>query len=161
MRRFIAFLIFLSVVVVGLLYFYPTIKRYFAVQIDDVSYFSFSYTTGLIKDTTVLYKVECNDEGKECTATVKRRGIAEEDAYKTLVDSNFMRKIRNVLVDHNVGKWNNFYKTNSHRLDGDSFTMDIKMINGETIQAHGYMKWPNNYGIVKDEFDKIFKDLLD
>ena len=160
MKRFIGFLLFLTVVVVALVYFYPTINRYFTVQIDDVSYFSFSYTTGLIKDTTVLYKVECNEDGKDCTATIKLRGVAEEDAKKTLVDSNFMRKLRNVLVDHNVGKWNNFYKSNSRTLDGDKFTLDVKMINGKKIQAHGYMKWPNNYGVVKDEFDNLFKDLL-
>lgn len=159
MKRIISFLIVTLVITVALIYYYPTLVRYFSVHIDEVTSFSFSYTTGLIKDTTVLYTAVCEDNG-ECNAKVKLRGIADEDAVEVAVDKNFMRKIRNILEDNEVSKWNNYYETNTHALNGDEFTLKVEMANGDKITAYGYMKWPNNYGTVKTEFDNLFKDLV-
>ena len=70
-----------------------------------------------------------------------------------------LERIEKVLKDNHVEKWNGFNKNDKNVLDGDSFSMSITTREGEEIDAHGYMKWPTNYGEVKTELDKIFEDI--
>ncbi len=44
-------------------------------------------------------------------------------------------------------------------MDGDSFSISITMINDKSINASGYMKWPNNFRNVRDEISVLFMNL--
>lgn len=159
MKKFIGFLIFVAIIGIGVVAYYPAIVRYFTVPVDEVDYFKFKYTAGYSKDTSIIYAAECNQDDV-CVATVKLRGVAEEHAPKVDVDRAFMRKIRDIIEENEVNKWNGFDKTNSRSIKGDAFSIDIRMANNRKIFARGYMKWPKNYSAVREQFDQLFKDLV-
>ena len=46
-------------------------------------------------------------------------------------------------------------------LDGNSFSMSITEKDDTNTSAHGYMMWPDNYHKVKEELDKLFKNILE
>ena len=154
MKNFIIFLLVAAVIGAACFYAWPIVKKMGRVKISDINYFEYTYTVGYEKDSNVAYKIECNSNNT-CTATVKLKGMAQEDEIVQLVDDHFMTKLEHILIDHNVGDWNGFYKINKRILDGDSFTMKVKMNNNKKIEAHGYMSWTNHYGEAKDEIDKL------
>ena len=101
----------------------------------------------------VRYELECKDK---CLVTIKPNNLPEEEVFQTEVNNDVKHKIEKMLKKYHVEKWNNFNKHDPNVLDGNSFSIDISMKNGETISASGYMKWPENYGKVSNELDEIF-----
>ena len=45
-------------------------------------------------------------------------------------------------------------------MDGNSFSLTVRMKNDDYISATGYMMWPKNYSNVKSELDNIFKNCV-
>ncbi len=127
------------------------------VEIKDIDYFSFSYTNGYAINSNVLY--ELNYKDYKYIAIIKPNEVSEEDKKTVVVKEDTIKRIEDVLKKYNVQNWNNFSKFDKNVLDGDSFTLNIKLKNGQTINANGYMKWPKNYNEVKNELDIIFMEL--
>lgn len=127
------------------------------VEIKDIDYFSFSYTNGYAINSNVLY--ELNYKDYKYIAIIKPNEVSEEDKKTVVVKEDTIKRIEDVLKKYNVQNWNNFSKFDKNVLDGDSFTLNIKLKNGQTISANGYMKWPKNYNEVKNELDIIFMEL--
>ena len=137
-------------------YYLPTLKK--TVEIDDVTAFNFTYTTGYGADNYVSYSVECKSDG--CVAKVKPQRTIEINAVIVNVDDAFLGRLRKIIEDNDVGSWNGFNKSNQHVLDGNSFDLKIIMKNEKSIKAYGYMKWPDNYNKVASEFDNLFMSLV-
>ncbi len=125
-----------------------------SVKISDITSIRFFYTTGTAIYDNVSYSLELKDG--VYTATIKPQDIADEDALKIEVDEAVMVEIKELLKTNKVGKWNGFQKSNHNVLDGNSFSLSIYMKNSDSINAGGYMKWPNNYREVRDGLDSIF-----
>lgn len=89
-------------------------------------------------------------------AIIKPYGISEEDELKVIVDKDIMDNIEGILRKYHVEEWNGFNKVNKNVLDGDDFSLSVKMVNDEEIYASGYMSWPKNYRNVIDGIDEIF-----
>lgn len=123
------------------------------VEIGEFKYFHFSYSNGYEKDSNISYDVECKDK---CIATIKPYGVSEEDATIVELDDETVNEIISVLKKYEVEKWNGFSKHDKYVLDGDSFSLNVRMKNDDYLSASGYMMWPNNYGKVCGELDSIF-----
>ena len=125
-------------------------------EITTIKRLYFTYTNGYAMNSYVTYELNCDDK---CTVKIKPLGEDEENAKEYNVSKKDLERIEKVLKANNVEKWNGFNKNDKNVLDGDSFSMSITTREGEEIDAHGYMKWPTNYGEVKTELDKIFEDI--
>lgn len=123
-------------------------------KITNIKSIKFFYSTGNGINESVSYELKCNNN---CTITVKKEGVSDEDATKIDVDKNVLDCVEKVLNKYNVSSWNGFDKNNRYVLDGNSFSLSIDYDN-KSINAHGYMMWPKNYKEVKKELDRIFMD---
>lgn len=127
------------------------------IQIKDVTSFSFRYTTGDMINSSVEYTLVC--ENGVYTATIKPDGVSADDRKSYVVDKVFADKLSHFLRGQRVGDWNGFDKSDKHIMDGDSFSLFIEMSGETLVSARGYMKWPKNYGAVKEGIEAMFEEL--
>ena len=127
------------------------------VEIGDVVYLSFSYSTGYSMNSRTLYKFDSR-EGSP-VVTIKPFGKADEMAQEYIVDEEFVNRLTTILKENSVGKWNGFKKNDKHVLDGDDFDMYIVFSDESSIEASGYEKYPAGYSEVKDALDELFGGL--
>lgn len=126
-------------------------------EIADVQSFSFSLGGGMMRYYGYDYAAVINDA--VVTVTIRPMNVPEEESVTIETDSSFMTKIKEIIAKYDVNQWNEFAGNNKNALDGDSFGLRVEMSNGETISAHGYVKWPKNYTDVKIAFEELFNGL--
>lgn len=124
------------------------------VEIKNIKSFSFSYTTGYAMYSNVIYTLK-NDKDKTLVS-IKPDGISDDEKLELEVDSSFLSDLESILNEYNVGNWNGFDKTDKYVLDGNSFSLSINMENDKGISAHGYMRWPKDYSLVKEKLNNLF-----
>ena len=122
-----------------------------------IEHFSFSYSVGNWSNAKVCYNLQLKDG--EYTATVKQKGVAEEDADTFAVSAEFAKELEDILIANNVEKWNGFQKSDLRVLDGYDFDLYIKNQTGQSLSAMGYMVWPKNYKSVKEALNDLFMKL--
>lgn len=127
--------------------------------IKDIKNFHFSYSTGNYIYGSVSYEIMIEDE--KYILAIKPDGVEEEKATKIEIDEMTVENVLNILNKYNVKNWNGFNKSDIDVLDGNSFSMSLTEKDGANTSAHGYMMWPDNYHKVKEELDKLFKNILD
>ena len=125
-------------------------------RISSIKSFHFWYTTGNMVNSDVSYDLEYKNGAYR--ATIKPDGVQDNKAVKKKVDTEFADSLKAILEKYKVGKWNGFNKTNSMVMDGNSFTLDISMDEGD-ISAHGYMSWPSGYADFKEEVITLFESI--
>ena len=156
-KKLLLFIIIVGVIgSVSYYYIIPALNK--PVEVDDISNFSFSYSTGYEMNAYVSYTVECSSD--KCIAKVKLNDVEEDEAVYKDVDQAFLDKIKEIITTNHVEKWNGFNKSNKRFSDGNSFSLKVMMKNKQKIEAYGYMKWPNNYGTVLEQFDSLFGSLV-
>lgn len=64
------------------------------------------------------------------------QGIGIERDYRIVAETLFRL---------GVEKWNGFCESDPHALDGESFSLEIVLANGNKITAHGCNAYPNGY----------------
>ena len=57
-----------------------------------------------------------------------------------------------------ISSWNGFSKSDHNVLDGNSFSLYLRMKDDNTVEASGYMRWPKNYEEVKGELISLFDE---
>jgi len=127
------------------------------VTISNIKSFHFSYSTGNMINASVSYDLKCDND--IFIATIKPDGVAIEDAIKIEVTNEQMKKLEDILKKYHVEKWNGFDKVDKNVLDGNSFSLSIRMKDNSYISAYGYMKWPKNYSEVSNELGEFFAKL--
>ena len=125
-------------------------------KITDIEYFNFHYTTGYHMNAYVIYNLE--HKNNKYIASIKPNEIPDENAIKKEVDKSFVNNLKKILIKYQVETWNGFKKYDKNVLDGNSFSLNVRMQNSE-IESSGYMKWPKNYTEVKQELDKLFSKI--
>ena len=143
----------LILLIIGIKVFLNSRKE---IVVSNINHLSFFYTRGYAMNADIRYEMDCNDG--MCVVTYKPYGV--EKAKKKNIDNKTMKKIEDILNKYEVGKWDGFNKNDKNVLDGDSFSMYINMIDGTSISASGYMKWPTNYRDVRDELDSLFEEIF-
>ena len=123
---------------------------------DNITSFYISYSNGYAMNAYTTYELNNN-----YIAKIKPYLVDPDDTLEIKVEKDVMEKVVNILKKYKVGKWDGFHKTNKNVLDGDSFSLSVKMINGKEISASGYMEWPDNYKNVVNEISKVFMEIYD
>ena len=152
----ISIIIVLIISIILLIYLIILRKR---VTIKGIKSLSYSYSTGTAINANVSYELKC--EMERCQVKIKPNGMPEEEATVIETGKEIQEKIENILKEYHVEKWDGFDKSDPYVLDGNSFYLNIIMENADTISASGYMKWPNNYGEVKEKLDSVFSEILE
>ena len=126
-------------------------------NISNIKHFSFSYTVGYAMNARVRYEIDYDNN--DYKTSIIPNGIPDEDKLEVKIDKEVIDRIEQVLNKYNISKWNGFDKVDKNVLDGDSFSLYLRMQNDKTIEASGYMKWPEDYGKVRSELDSIFMEI--
>ncbi len=149
----IILLIIILIIIVGII----LLKRNKPTNISKIKSFSFFYTQGYAVNASINYELTCDNN--KCQALIKQYGVPYEEATTIDVDKKVEEKLIEIIEKYEVNKWDGFSKTNKNALDGDSFSINIKMEDDNSISASGYMSWPQNYGKVREELDNLFTDI--
>lgn len=119
----------------------------------SIKNFEYHYTINNSSNNSVRYKVECNDK---CNITINDR--KEKKEYE--ISKEHLKELEEILTKYSVYRWNGYNKVNKKVKDGKSFTLKVTLENNKTIKAHGYMSYPNNYKLVKEEIDSYFNNII-
>ena len=125
-------------------------------KIENITHLYFTYTSGYAIDSYATYTLDCNDE---CILKVKQLGDKEEETIEVEIPKEKLSVIQSKLNEYHVSRWNGFHKSDRNVLDGDSFSLNIRINQDESIEASGYMMWPNNYREVKTYLDTTLGSL--
>ena len=69
--------------------------------------------------------------------------MLNEDS-QTLEQSD-LERLNEIILSYEIYKWNGYYKSDSLIYDGHSFSLYVRYSDGATIEASGYMEYPENY----------------
>lgn len=156
MKNRIVLMVIIVLLLIAVLVGLFIIKKRKKVVINEIKSMYFSYTNGYMVNSNVYYEIKLKDD--KYIAAIKPNEVAEEDKLEIEVDKSTVNKIKKVLKENKVEKWNGFDKSNRNVMDGDSFSFNLETNSGK-INAHGYMKWPKNYSKVCNSLDNIFMDI--
>ena len=120
--------------------------------------FSFSETGSMMNSG---FSYQAFTEDGVTTVTIRKPGMALEDALTTVADAALMKQLYVIAEKYEMGSWNGFDKSSKSAMDGTSFRLYIFMDNDESIEAEGFMKWPDNYSEAKEEICALFDDIYD
>ena len=126
------------------------------VDINNIISFHLSYSNGYMMNANIIYDYYYDKKLDKYMVSVKPHLVADEDKVLVEASSDFGDKIKDILIKYNVSTWNGFSEADKNVLDGDDFSLSIRMEDEQNISANGYMRWPNNYRNVRDEFDNLF-----
>lgn len=126
-------------------------------KIENMNHLRFTYTTGYHMNASVQYEINLVD-GKYI-ASIKPTDLPEESIQEFELSKDKVKEIEDKLNEYHVGRWNGFNKSNKYVLDGDSFSLNIRLGKDDFIDASGYMMWPNNYREVRDYLDSVLGSL--
>ena len=122
-------------------------------NIQNIEYFSFSFSEGMAINDNAYYRIECEEE--RCMKIIKP--VGEEKETKKGITRQEIEKLEELLKKYQVASWNHFNKYDKNVLDGNSFSLSIRTSTGKTYSATGYMKWPKNYREVKQAIQDYFE----
>ena len=134
--------------------FLPDDKK--TTKITEIKRFSFEYSEGYAANSYTRYKLECQ---AKCIATIKPYGMLEEDIKEYEVNSDFVNKLIDLFNKYEVVSWDGFDRVAKDVLDGDSFSFFLWIQGDIKIEASGYMLWPDNYRIVREEINSLFNSI--
>ncbi len=66
------------------------------------------------------------------------------------IDESVFGEIEKIVNEQEIYKWDGFDESDNDILDGSSFSLKIMYKDGQSINAHGYMKYPDNYRVASD-----------
>ena len=66
------------------------------------------------------------------------------------IDESVFAEIERIVNEQEIYKWDGFDESDNDVLDGYSFSLKITYKDGQSINAHGYMKYPDNYRVASD-----------
>ncbi len=127
-------------------------------DIRDIVSFKFTYQTGNAMNADIRYGVTVDENG--ITASIKPDGADEDSTVTVAVSREFLDELESVLLRYDVGRWNGFNGNNKMVLDGKSFYMGLTTASGDSLEAHGYARFPSNFAEVRQELDRLFMALI-
>lgn len=111
-------------------------------EIKSLQYFG---SGGMTVNSGVSYELTCGDE---CTVKIKRDGQPYEEAETHPISDKQVEALIDTLNKYEVWRWNGFDEHNPDVRDGSSFSFSLTVQDGKTINARGYMMYPENFGEV-------------
>ncbi|MBQ4089296.1 MAG: hypothetical protein IJC56_05365 [Clostridia bacterium] len=83
------------------------------------------------------------------------------ETYTLPADEELMRQLEELVVAHNLSRWNGFDETNSRVLDGTGFKLGICFDDGSEITALGSNRFPNGYSDASNAIDALFRGYME
>ena len=98
-----------------------------------------------------------SEEGRD-GISIRIDGVQDEDALKLDADEAFVSSLEHIIEDHRIRKWDGFHGKHPRGvLDGDMFSFEAVINDGETIHADGSANFPKRFR----EFCRAVYQLLD
>jgi hypothetical protein len=117
-------------------------------EIIDSNIIEFSYEHGSYFGGYNEYHLYYTEEGIAHIEAIGYNG-SELNIDKD-IDESVFGEIERIVNDQEIYKWDGFDESDNDILDGSSFSLKITYKDGQSINAHGYMKYPDNYRIASD-----------
>ncbi len=119
-------------------------------NIKNLDYF---YSVSTMMNGDVHYEINCDDN--KCIMKYKPQRFSMEEAKEYEITKEDLLKIEEILTKYKVYKWDDFNKSDTRVLDGNSFHFYVTYGDNIRISASGYMMYPKNYREVKKELEDI------
>lgn len=117
-------------------------------EIIDSNIIEFSYEHGSYFGGYNDYHLYYTEEGIAHIEAIGYNG-SELNIDKD-IDESVFGEIEKIVNEQEIYKWDGFDESDNDILDGSSFSLKIMYKDGQSINAHGYMKYPDNYRIASD-----------
>ncbi len=119
--------------------------------------FSFGHGSGMGGDIEYTLKRQDN----LALLSINRTGplFSKGGDVKKTVDGKYLDRLADIINENEVVKWDGFDRSDNGVLDGGGFVLKITYDDGKTIEAHGYMMFPDNYDVVSDKFEELFSEI--
>ncbi len=89
-----------------------------------------NYMIKIEKNKYVLTYEETNSDANVIIKEIKKKDV---------------QKLEKIIKDYELDKWDGFDESDDDIYDGSDFKLNVVYESGETINAFGYMKYPDNY----------------
>ncbi|MCQ2136457.1 MAG: hypothetical protein MJY67_06025 [Bacteroidales bacterium] len=105
---------------------------------------------------THTYTVEF-PEGAPATISVHCGHWHQDESYTEEIPDSVAAKVKEMIANSEVLKWDGFDGVNRHVLDGGGFSFAATWSDGTSVTAHGSNKYPEGYGYVADIMHELFR----
>ena len=127
------------------------------IVIENLKSFHYSYSVGYYMNAYVTYDIEKDND--DYIAKIKDAGMPPEEARTYNVTKKQIEEFETLLNENKIYVWNGFNKSDKNVMDGNSFSLSVNMEEKDGIYAHGYMKYPKNYGEVTGKIESWFSKI--
>ena len=124
----------------------------------DSDIVSFRYSEG--SGMGSYYEYEINLEKNKYIFKAKGYNGVDLDVEKEISEEQ-VKKLSKIIDDNDIKSWDGFDKSDKDVMDGHSFSLFIKYKSGESLSAHGYMKYPSNYREASKELEDYLLSLTE
>lgn len=114
--------------------------------------FHYNYYGGMSTKYNVNYDIECSNK---CIGNIKTKNNNYLDIN---INDDTINKLINIINKNYIYKWNGFDKS-LNATDGSGFNLQIVCDDNRKINAKGYMKFPKNHKILKEELNELFENI--
>ena len=119
---------------------------------------SFTYEYGSYNNGYYKYTIFVSVEENMVMFTAEGHNGVNLNINKE-IDSSYLNQLSDIINDNKIYEWDGFHKSEDDVMDGYSFKLNIGYKNGETIDASGYMKYPDNYDNCHEALLKFLKSI--
>lgn len=122
----------------------------------EITAFSFYHTASWAEDCYCLELTREEDGVRLYAEELFSGGRVAE----TMVDGDVLEQLGELAGTYHLEDWNGFQESDSHVLDGSSFSLDITLADASTISAHGNNSFPRHYSEVSSAVRVLYDDLM-
>ena len=130
------------------------------VEIKNTTMFNYSYSVGCYMNGN--YRMGYNLTDNKYIAYYKGDGIPDEEKFTKEISKDKVLEFEKIFTELNISKWDGFRESDPNVMDGNDFSVTIRMDDKKSISASGYEIYPDNYsdfrGKVSSIFEEIFKE---
>ena len=124
------------------------------VILDEITSFSYGYVGS---EPYSMERYEAKLVGDQTQLVIVRPGAETE--YTFTESADFMKKLTEIANACNIGSWDGFNKTDKNAMDGYSFHVSLTTRDEKSVNASGYMKYPENFGTSITQIEELFLDI--
>lgn len=156
-NKIIILLVIIVILLLIVLFLVKMNKNNKGFNISSIEYFKISYAGGFSMYNRSSYEIEYKDN--KYMAIILPNRIPDENRLEVEISKDEVDRVIDILNKYDVSKWDGFDEDDKDVLDGNSFSFSLTTQDNKKIEAHGYMRWPDNYDEVQSELSTIFMDI--
>ena len=122
----------------------------------EIKQFSFTHTTSYMEECFRL-ELTREEEGTHLYAEELFSGGRIADAK---IGDDVLDRICEIAGQYRVDLWNGFDENAKNVMDGSNFALEITLVDGSTISAHGSNRFPAYYSEVSSSIRTLCGELM-